>query len=76
MGSKRRLGWYDRNKCGLSTGCLLLIIAGSVLLLLILRYAMRPVAIADIACIFVKNAVCADLGRSPVELVDNERSHF
>lgn len=55
---------------------LLIIIGSSTLLLFILRYAMRPVAIADIAGVFVKNAVGADLGRSPVEVVDTEKSHF
>lgn len=55
---------------------LIIILMSSMLLLGFLRYMMKPVATAEIAGIFVKNAVGGDASSSPVELGESEKKIF
>lgn len=53
---------------------IVLIISG--LILLLLRFLLRPVSMAEIASYFVKGEVGAVLHRSPIELADHELGLF
>lgn len=48
----------------------------ALLTLFVLRFQLKPVSSAEIAGIFVKREVGADLSRSPVEMADGERQYF
>lgn len=55
---------------------LCLIVASSLLILMMLRQVMKPVATAEVAGVFVKAAVGATMSRSPVELEEGELVYF
>lgn len=55
---------------------LIVTLGAALVLLIVLRVRLKPVAVADIAGIWVKSQVGADLGRSPVELNATEIGYF
>lgn len=75
MLSVRTVVWEEKSRpINLLSLCIILIAA--MLLLAALRVCLKPVTVADIAGMWVKKRVGADLKRSPLELDENEDEYF
>lgn len=75
MDSASSVVWRESTRA-LNWLTLLIILLGALVLLLLLRYKLKPVAIAEIAGAFVKEKVDADFYRSPVEMDAEEKAFF
>lgn len=73
--SARSVVWRESTRT-LNWLTLLIILCCALLFLILLRFKLKPVAIAEIAGVLVKEKVDADMYRSPVQMELDERPYF